>query len=247
MNKKILIIPDVHGRDFWITALEKGDYEKIIFLGDYVDPYAYEGIDKYRALSVFKGIMSMKIIYRDKVVLLYGNHDLRYFSDHFRDMTGTDRYDYENKEELQHLFRNWSRYFKLAHEEIIGGKRFLFSHAGVTQPWLKQNLDIIVKPDEDHLNALLNSREGIDTLVQVGRARYGRYPSGSMVWADVEELAKSNPIPDTYQIVGHTMQLDGPIITDHFACLDCRAAFSLDQNGKIMPVTEITPLEIRWR
>ena len=246
MKKKILIIPDVHGRDFWMKALENGDYEKIIFLGDYVDPYVFEGIDNYRALSVFKEIMSLKIIYRDKVVLLYGNHDLCYFSDHFHDMTGGDRYDYENKEELQHLFRNWSRYFKLAHEETIGGKRFLFSHAGVTQPWLKQNLNVIVKPDENPLNALLNSREGIDSLAQVGRARYGKYLSGSIVWADVEELAKSNPIQDTYQIVGHTMQIDGPIITDHFACLDCRAAFSLDQDGKINPVTEITPYEIIW-
>ena len=38
MNKKILIIPDVHGRTFWESALKSGDYEKIVFLGDYTDP-----------------------------------------------------------------------------------------------------------------------------------------------------------------------------------------------------------------
>ena len=32
MNKKILIIPDVHGRTFWESALKSGDYEKIVFL-----------------------------------------------------------------------------------------------------------------------------------------------------------------------------------------------------------------------
>ena len=73
--------------------------------------------------------------------------------------------------------------------------------------------------------------------------RWGDYPSGSMVWADVEEMLVSNPIPDIYQIVGHSMQFDGPIITDKFACLDCRAAFSLDYKGNISPVTELTSYE----
>ena len=38
MYKKILIIPDVHGRTFGESALKSGDYEKIVFLGDYTDP-----------------------------------------------------------------------------------------------------------------------------------------------------------------------------------------------------------------
>ena len=42
---KILIIPDVHGRTFWHYAKDHVDeYDKIIFLGDYLDPYRYEGI-----------------------------------------------------------------------------------------------------------------------------------------------------------------------------------------------------------
>ena len=246
MNKKILIIPDVHGRTFWRTALETGNYEKVIFLGDYVDPYVYEGIDKLEALSNFKDILSLKIIHQDRVILLLGNHDLSYYSDHFHNIVGSDRYDYKNEEELQHLFRGWRRFFKLAHEETIGGKRYLFSHAGITMSWLKQNNSIIVTPDAAHLNHLLDNKEGIDVLAQVGTARWGLYPSGSMVWADIEELLDSDPLPNTYQIVGHTMQMDGPIITDKVACLDCRAGFSLNKKGKILPVTEVTPYEVTW-
>ena len=40
--KKIIIIPDVHGRTFWRNAVEKYRNVKdvhIVFLGDYVDPY----------------------------------------------------------------------------------------------------------------------------------------------------------------------------------------------------------------
>ena len=244
MNKKILIIPDVHGRTFWRTALDTGNYEKIIFLGDYVDPYVYEGIDKLQALSNFKAILSLKMIYRDKVVLLLGNHDLCYYSDHYRNKVGGDRYDYEHEKELQQLFRSRTDLFKLAHEETLGGKHYLFSHAGITMTWLKQNSGIIVKPDAAHLNHLLDTNKGMDTLAQVGEMRWGDYPSGSIVWADIVELLESSPLPDTYQIVGHTMQMEGPIITDKVACLDCRAGFSLDQEGEILPVTEVTPYEV---
>ena len=105
MSKRILIIPDVHGRTFWKTALDTGKYEKVIFLGDYVDPYVYEGIDNLMAISNFKDILSLKMIYQDKVILLLGNHDLCYLSDQYRGIAENDRYDYENEEELQNLFR----------------------------------------------------------------------------------------------------------------------------------------------
>ena len=35
---KIIIVPDVHGRDFWKQAINS-DADKIIFLGDYHDHY----------------------------------------------------------------------------------------------------------------------------------------------------------------------------------------------------------------
>ena len=40
------------------------------------------------------------------------------------------------------------------------------------------------------------------------------------------------PLPDVYQIVGHSQQLGSdPIITPHYACLYCRSAFTLDAQG----------------
>ena len=243
MNGKILIIPDVHGRSFWKEALNSGCYDKVIFLGDYVDPYEIEGIDPFEALSNFKDILSLKNVNQDRVVLLLGNHDLCYFSDHYRELAESDRYDYEYAEELKRLFCSWRHCFSLAHEELIGNTHYLFSHAGVTWPWLKQNVNIICNTDVHHLNQLIETHEGIETLAQVGSARGGDYLSGSIVWADIAELAISDPLPNTYQIVGHSMQSDGPVITDKFACLDCRAAFSLDEDGHIDLVTELTSYE----
>ena len=243
MKKELLIIPDIHGRDFWKEAVERKDYEKIIFLGDYTDPYDMEGITNEMTIDNFKSIIAYKQQNPDKVVLLLGNHDLHYYSEYFYELAGSSRYNPLAANTFQHLFLENSQLFQLAYETDWGGKHYLFSHAGVTQSWLKRNLDLITIPDAKHLNHLLHTHEGLEALAQVGAIRWGSYPSGSMVWADIEEMMESGPLPNTYQIIGHSMQFDDPVITDHFACLDCRAAFILNNEGKIKqekPSTEFS-------
>ena len=243
MNKKILIIPDVHGRTFWESALKTGDYEKIVFLGDYTDPYEMEGITNREALKNFKSIIAFKQQNPEKVVLLLGNHDLHYYSGYYYELAGGVRYDPVSAIALQRLFAKYHSFFQLAWETDWGSKHYLFSHAGITQSWLKRNMKLIRKPDARHLNRLLHSNKGLESLAQVGEMRWGDYPSGSMVWADVEELLVSNLLFGIYQIVGHTMQFDGPIITENLACLDCRAALSLNEMGNLELVTELTSYE----
>ena len=57
---KWIIIPDVHGRPFWRTAVKGQEGEKIIFLGDYVDPYDWEGILPGEAFKELKDIIEFK-------------------------------------------------------------------------------------------------------------------------------------------------------------------------------------------
>ena len=216
MKKGILVIPDVHGREFWKEVVDCKKYERIIFLGDYTDPYDIEGIADEMAVDNFKSIIALKQSNPDKVVLLLGNHDLHYYSDYYYELAGGVRYDPIAAIVLQRLFQDNFQNFQLAWETDWGGKHYLFSHAGITQSWLKKNLHLIRKPDANHLNRLLLSNEGLEALAQVGEMR---------------------------QIVGHSMQYDGPIITDKFACLDCRAAFCLNNKGKIKSVTQIIPYE----
>ena len=41
---KVLVIPDIHCRNFWRTTISNniGKVDKVVFLGDYLDPYEYE-------------------------------------------------------------------------------------------------------------------------------------------------------------------------------------------------------------
>jgi len=41
-------------------------------------------------------------------------------------------------------------------------------------------------------------------------------------------------LPNVYQVFGHTQQESEPVITDHYACLDCRRAFLLTSEGNII-------------
>ena len=93
MEKKILIIPDVHGRRFWRDAIESDDYDKVIFLGDYVDPYPNEGIGSFTAQEGLERIILYHDEHPDKVVLLLGNHDLHYMYEDFHAYSPCDRYN----------------------------------------------------------------------------------------------------------------------------------------------------------
>ena len=127
---KVLIIPDVHGRPFWRKAKEKiNSVDKVVFLGDYLDPYGYEGITRENAIEEFKEIIQFKVDNPDKVILLLGNHDCAYCYD----FGSASRYDYANAELIKEMFENFKSLFQLKYFS----EGILYTHAGVTNDWLK--------------------------------------------------------------------------------------------------------------
>ena len=77
---KILIVPDIHGRKFWHEAEELiNEVDKVVFLGDYLDPYGYEGItfeDAVMQEEIFGPVMPV-IVYDDidEAVQYVNSHD----------------------------------------------------------------------------------------------------------------------------------------------------------------------------
>lgn len=251
---KLLIIPDVHGRVFWKEATEKYGQEcdKIIFLGDYVDSYPYENITRKQAIRTLEEIIDFKLSNKNKVMLLLGNHCAHYCLKNFPRST---RYDSSNAYKIKELYVSHSNLFKLAHEEVVNGKKYLFTHAGLMNSWTKRNEDIIGEPTVDSLNQLIKTPRGITALGEMSTYRsWIGEKSGSILWSDVREKIDTNksdenniiPNEDSivdlydYQIFGHTQLAEKPIITDYWACLDCRKAFILDDDGVLTQIDNET-------
>jgi len=250
--KQWLVIPDIHGRQFWKDAVSQYEdkVEKIIFLGDEVDPYPDEGITRKEAIRTLEEIIEFKLNNRDKTILLIGNHAAHYFMKGFPRST---RYDSSNAYKIRELYIQHKHLFQLAYEEIINGKKYLFTHAGLMNSWIERNKDIIGKPTVHNLNNLIDTPRGIAALSDISNYRtWLGEETGSILWSDVREKIdlddslEYNIIPNAdsivegydYQIFGHTQQNKDPMITDKWACLDCRKAFILDEDGVLTQVTD---------
>ena len=249
MKKRILIIPDIHGRNFWKNSINKefenSDY--VLFGGDYLDPYPLEGITRKDAIRNFQEIIDFKSTNNDKVILLIGNHDEPYADK--RNFYTRSRYDSSNAYHIEEMFKSHRSFFQLAHEEYINGKRYLFTHAGLIPQWYEKHEDLIGELTVDNLNRLQNTPQGIRALCEASYYRDGWDQFGSIVWCDVNEMAEetqhskeveglsvNDKLPWDYQIFFHSQQEKEPIITKEFACLDCRKAFILTDEGGFQEV-----------
>lgn len=235
MNTPIIIIPDIHGRDFWRwTVTHRKEEDSVVFLGDYLDPYEDEWIywsDAYKGLL---DIIELKRANPEKVVLLLGNHDLHYL---FPGIRGS-RYNEYQAEKIRKTFQENLDCFQMAAESEIDGHRYLFTHAGVNKVWAEKYAGLfgpVEKITAETFNRLMFKDEFVGALSDISMFRWGRDNAGSMVWADVEEFEWSEArLPNVIQVFGHTLQDNGPRVIDNSAyCLDCRRTFCLDASGVI--------------
>ena len=130
---KTITIGDLHGRDTW-KSINPDDYDKIIFIGDYLDSF---DILPVIILHNLKEIIEFKKQYPDKVVLLLGNHDVSYIFNH----SGTSGFQKGMLWDYQHLFKSNIDLFKIAYEY----KNVLWTHAGVSQGWFTKYLKPLMR------------------------------------------------------------------------------------------------------
>lgn len=208
---KLLIVPDVHGRDFWIEPCSHiDDFDKVIFLGDYHDPYTFQVSQDTSRHRLRDNLLPFILEHRDKCICLYGNHDSYVVG---KPCCRTDNYH----------FNEIADYLKQMNLQLIYRvDNYLFSHSGVLPKWLElYNLKL-----EDLETLPLDH----SSLYEISSYR-GGFDIGSCIWGDVREYYNAYQLDGIYQIFGHT-QLEDAIITDTFACLDCRKCFTLDTETK---------------
>jgi len=255
---KILCFSDIHGRKFWRETLSNNvdKVDKVIFLGDYLDPYPNEieenpelmecnnFYDSKNLLIMLNDIVSLKKINPDKYILLCGNHSCSYIWSKFH---AASRTDYKNWEKYHKFFLENLEYFNSVWIE----NNVIFSHAGISEGWADQFLYHYMKYDEgaelEKNSVVLETARVlkdtplknfnihyINSLGCISAYRWGDAPYGSCEWADIREhftkkLSGCSPTfyENIYQVFGHT-QLKEPLINDTWACLDCRQGFVFD-------------------
>ena len=240
-SAQILVIPDVHGRSFWKNAVAQNTDIPIIFLGDYLDPYAHENISQEEALANFKEIIAFKQANKDRVTLLIGNHEIHYIDTFYK----FGRKDTIRAEEIHKLILDNLSLFSIASHKEINGKTLLFTHAGLVEPWWKKhfpNTPTDANSICDALNEKMKNMESFGTFIDnaimdVTKLRGGDAEAGSCLWADLDE---HDDRPDyfhgIYQVFGHTQQKKKAVIKKTFADLDCRKAFLITSKGKIKEI-----------
>ena len=205
--------------------------------------YDYENLS-----NMLDNILSLKKAYPDKIILLTGNHTDSYIWSNFSSATRTDR---KNWEKYHNFFLENLELFNL----VWVKDKTIFTHAGISKDWAYKFLDTYMQYDESSLecDVILECVEVlkdtplsdfnnhyIDAISEIGSYRGGYFGDyGSCEWADLREhisnikfIKSENKeiiIPKDYneyfQIFGHTQLVNKPIITDKWACLDCRQGF----------------------
>ncbi len=235
----MIIIPDTHGRDFWREPVaEYLGKEHILFLGDYLDPYEYEGISTSDALTLFTGIIHLKRENPSDITLLLGNHDLHYMCG---DLMGS-RYDFMHAFLIKKLIADNYALFELAHVIEAGDTKVLFTHAGLRKGWVMAHKQFFEKDGPANVARTLNEMWAdaawrpylYQILSDLSHSRRGYSAYGSPIWNDIEDMSDDpEDFPGWYQIFGHSQQESEPVIGENVACLDCRRAFRLAENGDI--------------
>lgn len=192
---KIGIVPDIHGEKIWKTLIDNygiHNLDCVVFLGDYVDSHT---LSNEQILKNLSEIIHFKTKYSDKVVLLYGNHDVQYLhTDRIIRSTGKRA---EMLPELNSIFSSTQHLFQNAYQL----DNIVFTHAGIEHFWFEHEFEGKLNSSiDEQLNNPTNESQ-FYALHQVGALRGGRTDVGGIFWCDRNELQA--PLQNHIQIVGH--------------------------------------------
>lgn len=130
MSKKIVAVGDTHGRTTWKSILEKEKPDIFVFIGDYFD--SRENISALNQVANFKEIAELESE-GTKIIRLFGNHDMYIYPEMQQFQvsgyqsgaaSSIQQVLYDNRDKFQMCYR---------YNDI------LFTHAGVSEEWLKMH------------------------------------------------------------------------------------------------------------
>jgi predicted phosphodiesterase len=210
---KLIVISDIHGRPTWKDIVDQNKQaDKFIILGDYFDSF---DIASNEQIINFQDIIKFKEENKDNVVLLTGNHDVHYLAYYLNSGEHYSGFQRSKAYEISHLIQANLAHLQMAyrHNDI------LFTHAGVTNTWLKNNG--FNKEDDvvEFVNQLFIHRPAAFRFV--GLDPYGDSPGSSPIWIRPGSLMNdAYQLSELKQVVGHTQYKNIVIIKERYYFTD---------------------------
>ena len=247
MSQNIIIVADIHCRDFYKPVLNIKD-KRIVFLGDYMDLYGYEGTHDEDGIANLEEIIDFAKN-NSNVTLLTGNHDCSWIWSPL----GFERTSYEFYNDLHRLYRDNITLFK----PCLKVDNILFSHAGVCRGWIDSMNKLFKGKDSNFRLTESNIVPYIENEFElelqhdtalgrgfykyleseifcIGHSRGGDAPYGGPFWSDFNYDYWDPEGWNLIQIMGHTQRIvTGTLgINGNGYCVDSRAIFEYDSESQ---------------
>lgn len=225
----ILVIPDIHENVSWVKSImdkEKGNYDHIVFLGDYFD--SRDPLQSCGAKQTAKFVKQALGQEFGPATLLIGNHDApimeswisnRKYQKKKNLLNYHTKFSNSKSQEVNKIF-DWGDWLKFNLFCEFNGT--VFSHAGI-HPFL---WDLEKTKDENLNNLYKESRTTLENicfntpsrLLGCGHTRGGYENFGGLTWLDFSEEFVHYDIIN--QIVGHTRRSNTARYKGSSYCLD---------------------------
>ena len=252
---KIIVVSDEHCRSFYKPVLNVKD-TPIIFMGDYMDPYYWEGFDDEDGIEKLKEIIEFAKNNKN-VILLTGNHDASWIWSPM----GFERTSRKYYQELHKIYRDNINLFHPIHK--VGDT--IFTHAGINDGWIKVVNEILVNKGstfqitEDNIVSYIENEWALElqndeapnqhfgyaslnsNIFDIGRSRGGDASYGGPFWSDLYSDWMNPEGWQCVQVFSHQQgEITGQLRTwNGGICVDCRAIFEYNPDTHLMKPSEL--------
>lgn len=200
---KVLFVGDVHNHYYMFDDVERLDkeynFDRIIFLGDYVDDW---NTTNKESIETLNKVFALKNSNPDKYTFCIGNHELSYMG------YPCSGHKYELGEVVEGLLRDNINLLDFYAEVLLGNKIFICTHSGITNGYAINELDRYGEYIKVLKEMNKDKRKYLPLLTHCSYFRGGNSPYSSFVWADKREmfsiLESGEELVIPHQIVGHS-------------------------------------------
>lgn len=221
---KYLFVGDIHNHQYILDDVnrlnDKYGFDRIIFLGDYVDDW---NTDNHTSLETLNMVLNIKKMYENKVTLLLGNHEFSYLG------YPCSGHHYELEDLMTMKLKENIDCFDLYTTVMCEDTEYYCSHAGFTNGYI---INILSKDNwKDKLEEINNNIiANLSLYYFCSWFRGGMNEFSSPIWADKRELQANISgyiIPN--QIVGHT-PVTGIDIDSNLKFIDTHSTYRDEDN-----------------